>query len=406
MDTYAYEFVKRLSFNRVAGTPEEAKAAEIIKEEAEKLGGTAEIQEFEIPSFVCHTCKASAMGKDLDVTCYGHSGNINADLKLLYLDMVNEITLRGIKDLSDTCVLINKLEKPAYKLLVEKKAAAFMVMSGKWYFDEKEEDMMMRDLRPRYTDMGKIPGFVIRSKDAMELLKNDCESIHVEMETEDTAGTSRNVVSVIEGTEYPEEIILVTGHFDSVAVGTGSWDNATGSAAVLYLYRHFLKNPPKRTMHFIWCGAEEIGLIGSRTYMEKNEELIPNIKFVFNFDMNGTVFGPNITFITGNDDLKNYYDALCKEYGYSTMTRVCVHSSDSAPFARKGIPALGIGRGGMDFSSFHTRYDLFELLSPKEMNKNLEFSAFCADRFVNSAVLPIPVGLNEKLQKEVEEYFN
>ncbi len=405
MDTFAYDFVERLSFNRVAGTPAEEKAALIIKEEVEKLGGSAELMEFEIPSYVCHHVSASAMGKDLDVTCYGRSGNINADLKLLYLEKVNEITLRGIKDLSDTCVMLNTLDKPSYEQLLKLKAACFMVISGKWYFDEKEEDMMPRMLRDRYTSLGLIPGLVIRAKDAMMVLKNECESIHVEMETEDTTGTSRNVVAVIEGSEVPEETIMVTGHFDSVAVGTGSWDNATGSAAVLYMYRYFLTHQPKRTLRFVWCGAEEIGLIGSKTYLERNEELVDQIKFVFNFDMNGTIFGPNIAFLTGNDDLKSYFDALCREYGYCTDVRVGVHSSDSAPFCRKGIPALGIGRGGMAFSSFHTRYDVFELLSAKEMNKNMEFAAFCIDRFVNSVFLPIPTGLNEKLVKEIEEYF-
>ena len=405
MDNYAFNIVKKLSFNRVAGTAEEKKAASIIQEEIEKLGGQSELLPFDMDYYKCNHCSAKALEKDLDVVCFGRSGNINRDLKFLYLDAVNDITTRHYKDLSDTCVLLNSFNKKVYQKLLALHAGAFMVISGKWYYGNDEEDLVPRKLRGNLEALGRIPGFVIRAKDALYLLQNDCETIHLEMDTEDLTLTSQDVLSVIEGTEYPEESIMILGHYDSVPVGTGAWDNATGSATLLDMYRHFLKNPPKRTLRFVWCGAEEQGLLGSKKYVEVNEELLPQIKFVFNFDMNGAVFGPNLSFVTGNKDLENYYDALCKEYGYYTEVRVGVQSSDSAYFAKHGIPALGIGRGNRQIASFHTRYDVIDLLSPREMQKNLDFSRFCIERVANSAVMPIPTGFGEEMQKKVDEIF-
>lgn len=405
MDSYAFDFVKKISFNRVAGTPEEKKAADMIQAEVEKLGGSASRLEFTVPHYICHHCSAHALDRELDVACYGRSGNISRDLNFLYLGEVNEISLRNYSDLSDTCVMVNAMNKKVYEQLSGHHAAAFMVISGKWYYGNEEEDLVARKLRPNLEKFGRIPGFMIRAKDALYLLQNDCETIHLEMETEDIDVTSQDVIAVIEGSEFPEETIMVIGHYDSVAVGTGAWDNATGSATVLAMYRYFLANPPRRTMRFVWCGAEEQGLFGSRKFIEANEALLPQIKFVFNFDMNGTAFGPNHTFVTGNKDLEDYFDSLCQEYGYSTEKKIGLQSSDSASFARFGIPALGIGRGSRTIASFHTRYDVIDLLSEKEMNKNIAFSQFCIDRFVNSDTMPVPTGFGEEMQSQVDTYL-
>ena len=75
---------------------------------------------------------------------------------------------------------------------------------------------------------GKIPGYLIWSKDATELVRNHAEKIHAEMIQEEYDATSRDVVAVIEGTEKNGESVVVKAHFDSIQWGTGVWDNATG----------------------------------------------------------------------------------------------------------------------------------------------------------------------------------
>ena len=73
-DNYQYSIVEKLSFVRWGGTEEEKRAAAIIKEEIEKLGGTAEYMPFQIPAatFKHYSAKVVApFEKELAVLPYG-----------------------------------------------------------------------------------------------------------------------------------------------------------------------------------------------------------------------------------------------------------------------------------------------------------------------------------------------
>lgn len=411
-DTYQYEIVEKLSFTRYGGTDEEKRAADILVNEITSNGGEAEIMEFQIPAYDLHKCSIKVTApyeKEIECVPYGLSGELpegGVDLKLRYIERSSDIDFKGIDDLSDSVVMINTLDWDMYKELYKRHAAAFIVIAAdKWWNSEEDTDLVPRMLREEYIKMGKIPGFQIRSITALELVRDGAETLHIELRETETTHTSRDVLAVIPGTEYPEESIVLTAHFDSVLVGTGSWDNATGSALLMYLYQHFLKNPTKRTMRFVWCGSEEQGLYGSHAYVDQHPELMDEIKMNFNFDMNGTILGQNQIFLTGGDDLKHYVEQMASEYGYDATYRVGCASSDSAPFARKGIPSIGISRGHMQSCIIHTRNDLIFPLGAEQMHMNGEFAVFCVSRFANSVVLPIKRELPENIKKEVDKYF-
>ena len=155
-------------------------------------------------------------------------------------------------------MLINTLDFEMYKELCRRNASAFIVIAAdKWYNTDADTDLVPRMLRPKMLELGKIPGFSIRSKDATEIMGLGAEKIYLELSEAETEHTSRDILAVIPGTEFNDESIVLTAHYDSVLVGTGSWDNASGAATLMYIYRHFLENPPRRTMRFIWCGSEE-----------------------------------------------------------------------------------------------------------------------------------------------------
>lgn len=410
-ETYSYEVVEKISFTRWGGTAEEKRAAEILMNEITSNGGTAEYMEFKIPAYECQKCTAKIVApfeKELEVIPYGLSGEFpegGVDLKFRYIESSSEASFYGIGDLSDTAVLINTLDYDMYKQLNKHHAAAFIVIHNlKWYDTPENSDLMPRPLRPKMLELGKIPGFSIRSKDATDIVRDGAEVIHLELRETEFENTSRDILAVIPGTEIPEESIVITGHYDSVLFGTGSWDNATGAATLMYLYQHFLKNPPKRTLRFIWCGSEEQGLLGSKAYVAQHPELLDEIKFCFNFDMNGTILGSNSVHVTGGEDLKTYAEQICNEAGYAASFRVGVHSSDSAPFADNGIPAIGLSRGTRS-SEIHTRNDLIFPLSPKEMYKNGEFAIFFITRVANSVIMPIKKGMPDEMKKQLDKYF-
>ncbi len=407
---YLYDLVERMSFVRFGGTAEELKAAELLLAEIEKVGGKGELREFEVPASrtLRHSVRVSAPYEaELEVLPYSLCGSLpesGADLKFFYAENCSDTALYGIKDLSDTAVLVNELSIDSYKKLCELKAAAILVISGHWYESPENADFLPRALRPVYLAYGKIPTFFVWGKDATELVRRNAETLHIELEQEEYTATSRNVEAVIEGC-IKDESVVITAHYDSVQVGTGSWDNATGSAAILAVYAHFLKNPPRRTLRFVWCGSEEQGLYGSKAYIEQNEELVKNeIKFCFNFDMCGTVLGPNLVFVTGGEELKHYAEAFCKEVGQNAEFIHKVHSSDSAPFADKGVPSLGLSRGSKT-AAIHTRNDLMFPLSPAQLDRDAAFAVKFIDRVANSAILPVGTGMPEDMVKELDKYF-
>ena len=404
---YQLDVVKALSFVRWGGTAEEEKAAKILTDEIKKVGGSYELMPFAIPAYECFACELSVTEpyqKKIEVVPHGRSGEIEGEYKFLYLERGEKIDYLGKGDLSDTIVMIDMLSYDAYKMIAEKKPAAFITISGKWYDTPESSDLMPRPMRDPYLELGKVPGFMIRASDAMEMVSKNVTKIHVNLKQREYEATSHNILAVVPGTAEGNEDIVLTAHYDSVLFGTGSWDNATGSANLLYLYQYFLNHPAKRTLRFIWCGSEEQGLLGSKAYVAKYPDLVERIKFCFNFDMCGTILGSNLIFITGGDELKNYAEQYCKEIGYSAAFRTGVHSSDSAPFCDKGIPALGLSRGTKT-AEIHTRYDLVPVLSAGKMQEMGEFSAKFIEKVANSAVLPVETGMNDKMKEELDKYF-
>ncbi|MCM1237383.1 MAG: M28 family metallopeptidase [Ruminococcus flavefaciens] len=407
------DFVKELSFVRTAGSEEEKRAGKLILEEINRTAEEAgredirgEYMTFQIPDAKVTKCSVQAAGREIPCAPFLRSGNIDRECGLVYLDDASEIDFSGAGDLEGKVVLLNRLtDEEVYKRLVEHKATAFLVMQGKYYFSEKEASLYPRRLREHFTRNGVIPGFMIPAADALRLVQEGTKEVHLVLEQEETESESRNVSAVIEGSDLKEQSIVLTAHYDSVPVGTGSWDNATGAAALLAIYRHFAVHPSRRTLRFLWCGSEELGLLGSKAYVEQNKELLEKIVFCFNFDMCGTALGANRICVTGEKELQTFVEQYCKITGYSATIKSEVHSSDSAPFCDNGIPALGLSRGTAT-AEIHTIHDLLPTLSEKEMQKNVEFAVRMIGDVANAAVIPVKRGMSEEIQKKLDEYFH
>ena len=407
------DLVQELSFVRAGGSEEEKRAAELIMEEINQAAGDAgredirgEYEAFRIPDAKVEKCSVTAAGREIPCVPFLRSGSIDRECELVYLDDASEIDFAGIGSLEGKAVLLNGLgDEDVYKRLVERNAAAFLVMQGKYYFSAQEASMYPRRLREHFSRNGIIPGFVITAADALWLVDEEVEKIRLTLEQEDTEPESRNITAVIEGEDLKEESIVLTAHYDSVPVGTGAWDNATGAVALMAIFRHFAAHPARRTLRFIWCGSEELGLLGSRAYVEQHSELLEKVVFCFNFDMCGTILGANKIVVTGEKELQTFAEQYCKLTGYSAKIGVGVHSSDSAPFCDNEIPALGLSRETTT-ASIHTIHDLLPTLSEKAMGRNVEFAVRIIGDVANAAVVPVKKGMPEDTRKELDKYFH
>ncbi|MER6315814.1 M28 family metallopeptidase [Streptomyces sp. NPDC001581] len=146
----------------------------------------------------------------------------------------------------------------------------------------------------------------------------------------------------------PNSVLMSGSHLDSVTSGAGINDNGSGSAAVLEaalaVSRAGLQ--PTKHLRFGWWGAEELGLIGSKYYVNNLPAAEKaKISGYLNFDMIGS---PNPGYFVYDDDptieqtFKNYYAGL----GIPTEIETEGDGrSDHAPFKNAGIPVGGLFSG-------------------------------------------------------------
>lgn len=123
-----------------------------------------------------------------------------------------------------------------------------------------------------------------------------------EFENEETFGESFNVIGMIPGASASQ--VIIGAHYDSVEVGKGASDNASGVAALLTIAREMTSQYLPYTIKFIAFGAEEVGLKGSDAYASQmDEKEIQNTIAMVNLD---TLVGGDKIYVYGGADTKGW----------------------------------------------------------------------------------------------------
>ena len=305
------------------------------------------------------------------------------------------------------CLVHTKLVNTnLYKTLIKKKAVALILCCGSVYEKAINVDLDPYMYRERNYVNGKIPAVCIRMKDAEYILRKMPQQAKIVMVEDEYKNKSHNVVATIKGTKYPDEVVIFSAHYDSVSYSRGAYDNGTGSTCIMQMLDYFKKNPAKRTIKFVWCGSEEVGLLGSKAYCEKHKDEFENYKLNINVDMVGVTIGFDIACCTANNSLVNYIKYLSSEVGFPIMPRQGVYSSDSTPFADNGVPSLSFARlapqGG---SQIHSRKDVIDYLSKPNYFKTCDFIALFASKLANSVYFPVEKEIPANMKEEIDYYF-
>ena len=190
-----------------------------------------------------------------------------------------------------------------------------------------------------------------------------------------------NVISTKPGTLNPDQIYILCGHYDSITGVTerftrapGADDNGSGTATVIEAARILRNYNFENTIKFIFFSAEEIGLLGSKTYAQEAAANGENILGVINLDM-----------IAYDSDSDNSFDIHVRDYAESQQLGLFVKDmvtewsislvpdyipldgttrSDHSPFWDAGYSAILIIEDFSDFNSaYHSVGDLFTLFN-------------------------------------------
>ena len=141
------------------------------------------------------------------------------------------------------------------------------------------------------------PVFVVRGASGA-MVRTAGARLTAELRVDSYAYPSVNIIGKVRGTDAKlrDEYVLYSGHqdhdgvrypVDGDSIWNGADDNATTSVAMLAMARAFVRQPAKRSVLFVWHGAEERGLLGSRWHAAHPVVPLAQIAAVINGDMIG-----------------------------------------------------------------------------------------------------------------------
>ncbi len=187
-----------------------------------------------------------------------------------------------------------------------------------------------------------------------------------------------NVIGQLEG--ITDKTMVVCAHYDHLGIEgdvmyPGANDNASGVAMLFSLMHEYKKtgSKPNVNLIFIAFAAEEIGLLGSKYFVENSIIDLDSIDFVFNLDLLGA--GSDGLMIQNAPEQENAYKLLKqinKENGYFEQLKSRANSpnSDHWPFSKEGVRAIFLYRLG-EVGGYHNQYDTVDQLEKNGDSINL-----------------------------------
>jgi aminopeptidase YwaD len=187
--------------------------------------------------------------------------------------------------------------------------------------------------------------------------------LSVDASTEQRSAT--NVIAELAGSRPGAGSVVFGAHLDTVPAGPGANDNGSGVAVVLELARELAQRSPAErplTVRFALFGAEELGLYGSRYYVQnlsdaERQAIVANI----NLDMVGV--GQSWRF-GGTEDLVQRALGAASDIGERALPLrgSIAGASDHASFLEAGVPAVFLYR--IEDPNYHTANDRAEFVDP------------------------------------------
>ena len=207
---------------------------------------------------------------------------------------------------------------------------------------------------------------------------------------------TENVLGYLKGSEKPDEVVVITAHYDHIGItngeiNNGADDDGSGTVTVLELAEAFSiaatkKAEPKRSILFMTVTGEEKGLLGSQYYTDNNP-IFPLAKTVanLNIDMVGRVDekhadNPDYIYLIGSDKLSKElhnlservnetYTNLELDYTYNDENdpNRFYYRSDHYNFAKNNIPIIFYFNG--THPDYHKPTDTIEKINFEKMEK-------------------------------------
>lgn len=368
---YARQLINTLAGSQMYGrgyvNQGDKKAAHFIAHELKQLGiKPLEADYFQSFNFSMNTFPGkmhlSLDQKELnpvaDYVISPNSNSIKGTFPLVYLPEAADTVpalLDSLKQVDFTGkFLVVPFKKENFRNNVPFKAAGILVPKPRVYWWASNAH-----------DLAEVPVFHVVDT----LLNHKPSTINLSVENKFINNyQTQNVLAYIKGGQVPDSFVVFTAHYDHLGmmgagnIFLGANDNASGTAMVLALAKHFSKpeNSPKYSIAFLFFAAEESGLLGSMEYVENPAFPLKQIKSLINLDMVGSG-SEGIALINGeaNPELSSKLEKLNEQYKFFTDIRIGKEScnSDHCYFHKAGVPTLFVFTRGPECREYHNLND-------------------------------------------------
>ena len=401
MDIQTIErIISETAYVRTGGTAEELRCALYLQEECRKLGYEATLEAFSTPMATMHKAVLTVDGKEIPCKGYFCAGSGTVEAPIYYLRDNNPYSLQQCK--GKIVMFDGYLGYWKYQDLLENGAVGFITYDGNANYADRDIDQ--RELRAFVHKGNKIPGVNINAKDAIRIIKDQAKTAKITLKQESFTADSHNVIVDLPG-EVPEYIVF-TAHYDSTSLSQGSYDNMSGSIGLLYIAKALAAKPHRYGLRFVFCGSEERGLLGSKAYVAAHEEDLKDIVLCINLDMIGCIMGKFAACCTSEEKLVSYIQYMADELGFPCGPYQDVYSSDSTPFADKGIPAVSFARWAPgSTATIHNSYDTPAVMSGEQMVEDCAFITAFADRMASAKRCPVAREMPDNMKEKLDEYL-
>ena len=389
------------AYIRMGGRPEEKRTAEYLGRKVSEFGLEACVESFEVPMGDIEEAVFQADGISIPCKGYMCAGSGEIEAPFYYLRSTDAWSLSQCRG---KIVLIDGyLGYWVYQDLLANGAVGIVTHDGNVNYSDRDIDA--RELRSYVHNGSKIPAVNINTKDAVALVNKGVTTVKIALTQHEYTGTSQNVILDMPG--EVEEYIVFTAHYDSTSLSQGAYDNMSGSVGLLGIAEHFAKNPHRYGLRFVWCGCEERGLLGSKAYCAAHEKELDKVVLNINLDMIGCIMGYFIACATAEEKLTNYLEYFALEQGFAVKAYQDVYSSDSTPFADRGVPAVSFARRAPgNTATIHNSYDTMALMKGEQMVEDIGFLVRFAERMANARRCPVARQMPDNMKEKLDIYLN
>ncbi|MCS7296334.1 MAG: M20/M25/M40 family metallo-hydrolase [Chloroflexota bacterium] len=341
---------------RVAGSGNERRVAQYVRDALAQYGYSAEVQSFRVRDQALRAGAVDTGRERIDALPLGASGSGEARGQAVFVGLASEadvaaVDLQGKVAIADRGVVTFAGK---YANVRARGAIALVIINN-----------------GPGTFVGTLQGTAdipvvavgIEARDTLLAAAEGRDEVTVRAEPPGTLESVNVFASADPATACR---VIVGAHHDSVPGAPGANDNASGTAVVLELARAMAADGLDAGLCFATFGAEEFGLHGSRAMVAALQASGALPQVMVNLDVTG--IGDQVEVI-GTSALVHGALEIAAQLGIPAVPSALPPnaSSDHASFEAAGVPVVFFTSG--DFSTIHTPEDRFEAVEPAEVER-------------------------------------